>query len=294
MQECRVANTPFQADQAWRSQSGDSWVKLEERTDAQLDPFGLAAMERLAPKPGERVLDVGCGTGQTLLELADAVGPRGHVLGVDISEQMLGRAKERVAARGASHVDLVLGDAQTHAFGERFDAAFSRFGIMFFRDSEAALRNLLGALEPGGRLAFVCWQSMSRNPWARLLLDAVMPVLGATELPPLVRDDQPGPFFFHDVNRVRRHLERAGFESISVEPLERQVHFGAAMTLQEGVEFSTKIGPAARAMADSDPALRPRLLEALEGALAPFMTERGLWLDGAAWIFTARRPRSSF
>src|SRR5262245_18036823 len=105
---------PPLASQAFKEKAGEAWVRLQERTDAQIDPLGRAAIARLGIAAGERVLDVGCGCGQTLLELAELVGPAGRVLGVDISEPMLARARERAAGRPT--IELALGDAQTHAF----------------------------------------------------------------------------------------------------------------------------------------------------------------------------------
>lgn len=276
------------AEQAFSGRAGEAWVLLQEQTDALIDPFGLRAMEALSLQPGERVLDVGCGCGQTLLELADVVGSAGRVLGVDISEPMLERARQRT--QGRPTISLCLADAQRHSFSPPpFDAAFSRFGVMFFDDAGAAFANLAGALRAGGRLAFVCWQDMALNPWAAVPLRAVLRVVGEGALPDLMKVGRPGPFYFSDPDRVRGFLAAGGFSDVRIERDERPVHLGGARTLEEAVAYCRQIGPAARATADADPALRPALDRALGEALAPFVGERGVWMDAAAFIVTARK-----
>src|SRR5713226_2335853 len=136
----------------WNEESGPRWVKQQKRLDVQLDLLGLAAMHRAEVKPGERVLDVGCGCGQTSLELAERVGPSGSVLGIDISQPMLARARERQNERGITNLEFVHADAQTYQCErERFDLIFSRFGVMFFADPVAAFANLGKMLRPDGQ-----------------------------------------------------------------------------------------------------------------------------------------------
>ena len=132
------------------------WLVCEPALERALGPFGNAAITRAGPNPGERVLDVGCGTGGTTMALADAVGPNGHVLGVDISAPLLLRARERAAGR--RQIQFLQADAQTAAFARDQDLMFSRFGLMFFSDPLAAFRNLASALKPGGCFTFVCWR----------------------------------------------------------------------------------------------------------------------------------------
>lgn len=283
----RDTSTPIRADQAFRERVGEAWVLLQEQTDTQLDPFGRAAIAKLELTLGARVLDIGCGCGQTLLELAELVGASGRVMGVDVSEPMLARAGERVA--GQPTIELCYANAQTHPFpAADFDALFSRFGVMFFEDSIAAFANLRRALRPGGRVAFVCWQTLAKNPWAELPLRAVMQVLSSTALPELFRPGRPGPFHLSDPDRVRAILSDAGFAEIEIERFERPLQVGGAMTLEEGLAYCRQMGPAARAMTDAPAELRPALEAAIAGTLAPFVTDRGVWMDAAAFIVTAR------
>jgi SAM-dependent methyltransferase len=278
---------PPRASQSFIEKGGEAWVRMQDRTDALIDPLGRVAIERLGVGAGERLLDVGCGCGQTLLELAELAGPTGHVLGVDISPPMLARARERAANHPT--IALAQGDAQTYAFTPgAFDAVYSRFGVMFFDDPRAAFRNLRAAARAGGRLSFVCWQDLGKNPWAARPLEAVMRLLPASALPDLLREGRPGPFFFSDPARVRAILGDAGWTDVSLEPVETPLHLGGAATLDEAVEYSLQIGPAARAMAEAREALKPELEAALRAALAPYVGARGVFLDGAAFVVRAR------
>jgi ubiquinone/menaquinone biosynthesis C-methylase UbiE len=282
-----IAADPPRASQSFVDKAGEAWVRMQDRTDALIDPLGRVAIERLAVAAGERILDVGCGCGQTLLQLAERAGPSGYVLGVDISPPMLARARERVAAQPT--VALALGDAQTYAFAPgAFDALYSRFGVMFFDDARAAFRNLRAAARSGGRLSFVCWQDLAKNPWAARPLEAVMRLLPASAMPDMLREGRPGPFFLSDPARVRAILGDAGWKDVSLEPVEMPLHLAGAATVAEAVDYSLQIGPAARAMAEAPDALKPELEAALRDALAPFASARGVFMDGAAFVVGAR------
>src|SRR3954453_14228225 len=139
-----------------------AWAKIREPLERQLAPLGRRALAALAPQPGESVLDIGCGGGDTALELARAVAPDGTVLGVDLSAAVLAFAQR--AAKGCERVRFVEADAQLFPFEPAsFDAAFSRFGVMFFADQIAAFVNIRRSLKPNGRLAFVCWRALEEN-----------------------------------------------------------------------------------------------------------------------------------
>jgi ubiquinone/menaquinone biosynthesis C-methylase UbiE len=270
----------------WTETAGPKWVRMEALLEAQIAPFGAAAMDRAALISGERVLDVGCGCGATSFELARRVGTEGLVLGVDISEPMLGRARERAAGSEMATVRFALADAQTHRFArDTFDALFSRFGVMFFTDPGAAFTNLRAALRPGGRLAFVCWQSLQQNPWM------LLPLMAAAQhiaLPPPPAPGEPGPFSFADAERVRAILARAGFADVALEPLEMTLSVGGGGALEQAVEFLLEMGPAGAALREAGPAARPAVAAAVREVLAPFATPEAVRMASAAWIVTAR------
>lgn len=275
-------------EQWWQDRAGRAWIELSAETDRQLDPLGRLALDRLAPKGGERVLDVGCGSGQTVVQIAEAVGPTGRVLGVDVSEIMLGGARQRVANAGAGQVELICADAASHAFpAAAFDAIFSRFGVMFFEHPRAAFANLFATLATSGRISFVCWQAIERNPWALLPLRAVQAALPAAPVPPQLGDG-PGPFSFAEPAHVGEILASAGFRDIDVRPWTGPLHVAGARTVDEAAGYLMRIGPAARLIGESEIAPGPDVREALAHAVAPFAGADGIWMDAAVWLVTAR------
>jgi SAM-dependent methyltransferase len=271
----------------WNGPAAERWLREQAGLDRMLSPFGEAALDAAAVQPGEAALDVGCGCGQTLLRLAELVGPRGRVVGVDPSAPMLARARERCAA--CSCVSLVEGDAASAPFASgSFDALFSRFGVMFFPDPRGAFRHLFGALRHQGRLAFVCWRPLAENQWARIPFDAVAEVLGRPEPPP---PDAPGPFSFADPARVRSILAGAGFQDIAVRGFEAMGVFGQTGSLDEAVREVAMRGPVGRLLADRDEASVARGTAAIRAALQAHVTVEGqVHLLGAVWVVTARRP----
>jgi SAM-dependent methyltransferase len=268
----------------WNETVGPTWVRLNEQLDRMIAPAGQVAMDRAALVRGERVLDVGCGCGDSTLEIARRVGAAG-VMGIDLSAPMLALARERAVAAGLPDVRFEQADAQVHAFAPAsVDVVYSRFGVMFFADPVAAFANLRRALRPGGRLVFVCWQELPVNPWALVPLGAVAEVI---PLPPPPAAGAPGPFSMGDRGRVQRILEGAGFVDVRLDPHEATI--AGASTLDDAAEFMLQMGPAAAALREApDPALRPRVAEAVRAALAPYMTAEGLRMRGAVWIVTAR------
>jgi len=270
----------------WNEQGGPRWVQRQQQLDAQINPLGLVAMQKARVKLGDRVLDVGCGCGQTSLELAQRVGPSGSVLGIDISQPMLARARERQNELGIKNLEFLCADAQTYSFErERFDLICSRFGVMFFDDPTAAFGNLRPALRSDGRLCFLCWQALEKNEWARV------PLMAATrhiQPPAPPAPEAPGPFAFADPERIRRILEGGGFKEVSCESYEAELSMGGARTVDEAVEFSLEIGTVARLLPGADTDTRTRVAQSIREALTPYASQYGVSLHGAAWIVLAR------
>ena len=270
----------------WNQQAGPTWVAVQSLIDQQIRPLGHLAMERAELRAGARVLDVGCGCGDTSIELAGRVAPGGEVLGVDISAPMLTRAGQQARAAGVA-ARFELADAQTSAFeADRFDVLFSRFGVMFFAEPAVAFANLRRALRGGGRLAFVCWQNMRENPWMVVPMNAALPLL-PPQPPPV--PGAPGPFAFADPDYLRDILVRAGFADIELESVRMPLSVGGGQDLDATVDFVLRMGPTARALREADdPELLPDVAAAVREALAPYQTAEGVRMDSASWIVTAR------
>jgi SAM-dependent methyltransferase len=272
----------------WNETAAPKWVEYHAVLDTQLEALGRTTMDRARLVAGERVLDVGCGCGATTRALAARVGPTGSAHGIDISAPMLARAAALTRDAGLANVRFTNADAQTQRFEPATaDVLFSRFGVMFFADPPAAFRNLRGALRPGGRLAFVCWQPLVENPWLLVPLGAAAQLI---QLPPPPAPGAPGPFAFGDPDRVRGILEQAGFAAVAFEPVRVTLTVGGG-GLDEAVHFLLEgVGPTSAALREADPALRPRVFAAVREALAPFVTPEGVRMPAAAWIVTATAP----
>jgi SAM-dependent methyltransferase len=268
----------------WNSRAGETWAAMQKRIDAQIDPLGLAAIERLAPADGEKILDIGCGCGTTSFELARRVGASGHVTAVDISKPMLDVARGGAKEAQAANITFLEADAQTYPFQPAsFDVLFSRFGVMFFIDPVAAFKNLLAALKPGsGRLAFVCWRKLAENPWMATPLKAAM-----RHLPPQPPPDPlaPGPFAFADAGRVRRILTEAGFADVAVTPHDQRIELGM---LDQAIEHCTRVGPLARLLAENPDAVDP-VKDTLRDTLREAEANGIVRMDAGVWIISARR-----
>ncbi|HLZ82816.1 MAG TPA: class I SAM-dependent methyltransferase [Caulobacteraceae bacterium] len=270
----------------WNTTAGETWVRHQRQLDRQLEVLGLEAMRVLAPATGERVLDVGCGCGETTLELSAHVGPSGAVVGVDISEPMLAVARRRNPPAGVVRPSFRNLDAQTADFRAAdlghgaFDGVFSRFGVMFFADPVAAFANVRAALRPRGRLAFVCWRAFQDNPWMREPMAAAAPLL--PPLPP-VDPNAPGPFAFADDARVRAILGDAGYSGVAIDPFDANI--GGA-SLDETVKLTLQVGPLGRILREI-PDMADAVVGAVRTAIQPYETAKGVLMPAAVWIVSA-------
>lgn len=277
-----MTQTPSNADQIafWNGDAGEKWVKAQNRLDAMLAPITAEVLKAASVKPGERVLDIGCGCGETSIVLAKA-GAR--VTGVDISRPMLARAKQRAAESRIDAFDAIEADASERKFDATYDLLFSRFGVMFFADADAAFANLRKALKPGGRLAFACWREPRANEWVSVPVGAIRPHVPPQ--PPLGPED-PGPFAFADLARVRRILANAGFDSIAARPFDSPMQLGE--TFEDALAHIQDFGPVARMMAPASDAEKAKAAAALRHALEPYASKKPIALGGATWIVTAK------
>ena len=262
----------------WNGPGVARWVTRQEQMDAVLAPVAEAALAMANVQPGERALDIGCGSGATSIALAGLVGPTGHVTGLDVSGPMIELARKR--SIGIDNLDWVLADAATHGFSPgSTDLLFSRFGVMFFGDPVTAFANLRRALQPGGRLVFACWRPLNENPWILVPLQAVQPLV-----PPLPQPgrEEPGPFAFGDPGRVAHILTAAGFSDPRFVEFEMDMVLGA--NLDDAVEQATSMGAASRALQGQPDSVKQAAERAVRNALVPYIEGGRVALPGAVWL----------
>ena len=279
--------SPANADQAeyWNSASGQRWIGCQEALDRHFAPLTEMLMARAGVRPGECVIDVGCGTGTTTLQLAAAVGAHGSVLAIDISEPLLAAARRRSLAGGHANIRLVRADAQTHRF-ERgcHDVVVSRFGVMFFDHPVGAFANLGRALRPHGRLAFTAWGPLEANPWFTLPLQAGIERLG----PPAPQPPRaPGPLALSEPDYIDEILSAAGYADIRIERTDTWLP--GAKSARTEAELTTEVGPLARLLREraADAAARADLIAELTRRLASYLTPDGVRLPAVVHLVTA-------
>jgi SAM-dependent methyltransferase len=268
----------------WNDVGGPKWVRYQAMLDSQLDTIGGSAMEAANVAAGEAVLDVGCGCGSTSLALARRVGPKGRVTGIDISAPMLDVARLRARDAGLANVEFIEADAQVESFRGAYDVLFSRFGVMFFDDSVVAFTNLHRAMKPGGRVAFVCWQALHKNPWMSVPMMAAFQHV-TMDSPPSA--DAPGPFAFADAARTSGILTSAGFRDVSVCGLDVEMTIGGGADIDDTVSFLLDLGPLGRVLADQTAEIRSAVARDVRSSLLNYSGEGGVVMPGAVWIVTA-------
>ncbi len=267
----------------WNGPKASFWADHDDRYDDLLVRHGAALIAAAAPRPGEHVLDIGCGCGSTTLSAARAVAPGGGTaLGVDISHAMLDRARLRAAESGTDNVRFEVGDIQTADLGRpTFDLAISRYGVMFFDDHTAAFANVRAAMRPGGRLAFVCWAERIRNENWTVAFDALAPHLGLA--PPVDRPN--GPFSLAEPARVRTMLDRAGWRDIEISEVREPLRAGS--DADDAVAFEVSDRDVAAELAAADPAVATKAIADLRAAFAARERPDGVWLAAASWLVRA-------
>ena len=286
--EGRLANEGPNAEQIeyWNGDAGNRWAHYQDKLDRMLQPFSDAVLRLGAVRTGERVVDVGCGCGATTFEIAAHAGAAGHTLGVDISQPMIARARQRAAALNSS-AEFMLADASTHTFPPgSFDLLASRFGIMFFLEQVPAFTHMRKALTAGGRVAFACWRPMKENAWVSVPLFAALPHIPKQE--PAV-PGAPGPFAFDDRDRFHGVLKSAGYSTIEIEPFDATLVVGSGPDpVADALQQTLDIGPLSRIFRELDDTQRAGTADAVREALTHHVGPEGVALGGAIWLVTAR------
>lgn len=278
------------AEQAefWSDGAGLDWVTFENKLDAQFAGANAALIDAARPKSGQSVLDIGCGTGATTRDFAQAVGPNGSVLGLDISTSMLAQARKSAASQGLTNASFTCADAQTSPLeSAKYNHIVSRFGVMFFADPVAAFTNLYSGLVEGGQLTMACWGPFKENPWFTLPRRIATDLLGS---PPSVDPRAPGPFAFADADYVLEILTKAGFSSASVTTLD--IPLVLPGDAANAAELSSYIGPANSVIRAQNGTAKDKaqIVAATKTKLQAFEINGTVTVPAKIHIYTAHKP----
>ena len=251
--------------------------------DAELQSHNAALLPACAIRSHERVLDIGCGTGQTTREAA-RLAASGSALGIDITEPMIARARALAAADGLRNIRFEHDDVQAHSFPpQQFDVAISRYGTMFFADPIAAFRNICGALRPGGRLVMMVWQAHETNEWSVAVHQVLAPYESSSAISPGAQEH----FSFADPGAVEHILRAAGFADVTFRDVREPVYYGASV--DDAIQWVGGFRFVRNVLQRLDADAATRLLASLRDAMAKKSSEKGVWFDAREWIVTARR-----
>ena len=270
----------------WAGEMGARWLASLDRFESMIAPIGAALLERAGYAPGERVLDLGCGGGATTLAIAEAVGPDGVALGLDVAPMLIARAKERAAEAGST-ARFVCADAAAASLDEPpFNRLFSRFGSMFFEAPVPAFTNLRGMLKPGARIDLAVWANPRDNLW---MMEMMGVVRSHVEIPPAT-PRAPGPFAFEDLGYLGSVLEEASFAGMDVAVYEGlQAVGGPGASPEEATDFVLAAMAVGRVLAEQGDAVREAARADLTAMFARHYREgEGVMLRAKAWLVTAR------
>lgn len=279
-----------EAIQAWDGVLFEKFSRFRHLLTTGLATHGSEALRRHPPRAGARVLDLGCGFGDTTLEIARLVGPTGHAVGVDAARKFVEEA-ERMATRAeVTNATYFAADVQSENLRGPYELAFSRFGVMFFQSLVAAMRNVKKALKPGGEVMMVVWRKREDNAWTHAAELAVKEILPAV---PHDNPDEPtcgpGPFSMSGADTVSAQLVAAGYTHISFERFDADICIGK--DLEEALAFATALGPAGemiRLAAAKGIDETPRVHAAIREALGPYVRPNGVYAPSSTWFVRAR------
>jgi ubiquinone/menaquinone biosynthesis C-methylase UbiE len=288
-----AATANEEAIEAWDGVLFDRFLQFRDIILPGLGAHGEEALRVCPPRSGDRVLDIGCGFGDTTQRLAGLVGPEGEAVGFDASERFVEAAREEAERAGVDNVRFAAGDVQAIEFAETFDHAFSRFGTMFFANPVVALRNVRRALRPGGRLCMVVWRRKLDNDWIYRSEQVAEKYLEEPE-----DSDEPtcgpGPFSMANADTVTDVLVHAGYREIALRRCDTLMRIGN--DLDHAVAYVMALGPAGeiiRLARDEAERIRPKLAAEIGEALSDFERDDGVWGPMSTWIITATAPNAS-
>ncbi len=276
--------------QFWNEVLAPKFIRFKHILVGGLSRHSEAVFPALPVRPGDRVLDVGCGFGDTAIRLAERVGPGGMVVGIDCCDAFLDFARKEIAARGLKNVSFMRGDAEIALPAENFDFVFARFGTMFFVNPVAGLRNMRKALRPGGRMVHIVWRQRTDNPWLSMAKDVVLRFLPAPGTD--AQTCGPGPFSMADEQTVTAMMRAAGYQNIEFRRVDAPVLVGN--DVKDAIAFQLAIGPAGEVFREAGALAEERRAE-IEAALAEAISQQvvaaeGIVMDSSSWVISATNP----
>lgn len=276
--------------QFWNEVLAPKFIRFRHILVDGLTHHSEAVFPKLPVRPGDRVLDVGCGFGDTAIKLARLVGPEGEVVGIDCCDAFLAAAEADREQAGVDNLSFMRGDAEIALPEKAFDFVFARFGTMFFANPVAGLRNMRRALRPGGRMVHIVWRDRADNPWLSMAKDVVLRFL--PEPGEDARTCGPGPFSMADEPTVRKMMAVAGYEDITFERVDAPVLIGH--DVRDAIEFQLALGPAGevfREAGEEAEAKRQMIEAALAEAIREQATARdGIIMSSSSWVISASNP----
>lgn len=285
-----MAPENLEATEAWNGPLFEIWQDFQAVVVSNARAHGDAALADHHPEPGDRVLDVGCGLGDSTIQLARLVGPAGHAHGVDVAERMISGAHEDAERARVPNATFEVVDVQAARFADTYDYAFARFGTMFFANPVAALRNVRAALRPGGRLNIVVWRRKEDNDWLHRAETLVEQFLDRPE-----EYDEPtcgpGPFSMANADTVSDVLKYAGYQDVQLKRQDLKIRIGE--DLDHAVDLVMSIGPAGevlRLWGDRVDEIRPKVRAALLDGMADMARDDGVYADSSTWSVRAAVP----
>ena len=290
--ELKVASHPEDSPfvQFWNTVLAPKFIRFKHILVGGLTRHSEAIFPILPVREGDRVLDVGCGFGDTAIKLARLVGPTGEVLGVDCCDVFLEIARKEVEGSGLKNIRFMRGDAEISLPAEEFDFVFARFGTMFFVNPVAGLRNMRRALRPGGRMVHIVWRNRGDNPWLSMAKDVVLRFLPAPGADALTCG--PGPFSMSDETTVRAMMKSAGYDEIEFRRIDAPVLVGNDVA--DAIAFQLAIGPAGEVFREAGAEAEEKR-DQIEAALAEAinhqkMSTGGIVMESSSWVISARNP----
>lgn len=284
-----LEDTPFV--EFWNDVLAPKFIRFKHVLVGGLSQHSAAIFPNLPVHAGDRVLDVGCGFGDTAIMLADMVGADGEVIGVDCCDKFLEYARDDIQSKALKNISFQRGDAEIALPTDGFDFVFARFGTMFFANPVAGLRNMRKALKPGGKMVHIVWRDRIDNPWLSMAKDIVSKYL--PEPGEAAQTCGPGPFSMANEEMVTKMMQAAGYEDVSFQRVDAQVLVGN--NVQDAIDFQLAIGPAGEVFREAGEEAEQKR-DIIEAALAEAINKQkrgttGIVMDSSSWVISATNPK---